>query len=257
MEVVITMKTQELPINKIKLDKRLQLRQMGVSDDVVETYARSIECGESFPPVVVYEVEGNHWLVDGWHRLKAHQTNGTETITAEVINGTWEQAEHYAQFTANRKNGMRLTRADLDALLTAVVKDDNYSTWSSTAIAELAGVSVPTVIKKRRQLGLVPKETVTSSGAKRKGAMDIGTSFPIQSLIPGPPPPGTEAPEDGGYGVLTEKVTDRLGEHLADIEASLNKLDTAELETWMKDEQKDELVGQLDRLNRILGEEAR
>ena len=249
--------TSKLIIKNINLNKKLQMRQNGVSGDVIETYARSMENGEVFPPITVFQVKRTMWLVDGWHRLKATELIGEEMIAAEVIQGTWEEALHHARFVANRKNGQRLSRADMDALLTELVIDDQYKSWTATKLAELAGVSVPTVIAKRRKLDLIPEETTTATGAVRQGSMTAGSSFRLDSLIEGSPPAGIKAPEDGGYTVLTERVSDRLREHLDDVEASLNKLEGAELQQWMKDPQRDELVGKLDRLHRILGAQAK
>ena len=242
-----------LQIKRIVLDKALQMRQNGVSGDVIETYTRAMEKGAQFPRILVFKIDRDYYLVDGWHRIKATEMRGLGEIWAEVIEGTWDEALHYARFTANRTNGQRLSRADMDALLTTIVGEEQYKNLSSTALAEIAGVSTPTVIAKRKKLGLVPEEVVTSSGATRAGSMEVGTSFPIESLIDGPPPLGTPGPADGGFPVLTEKVCDRLREHLSDIQVSLNKLEGAELAEYISDTQRDELTGELERLHRILG----
>ena len=242
-----------LQIKTIVLSKELQMRQNGVSGDVIETYARAMEKGEQFPRVVVFKIDRDFYLVDGWHRLKAMEQYGLPEIWAEVIEGTWDEALAYARFTANRTNGQRLSRADMDALLTTIVGEEQYKNLSATQLAEIAGVSTPTVIAKRKKLGLVPEEVVTATGATRKGAMEVGTSFPLDSLIDGAPPMGTPGPSDGGFPVLTEKVCDRLKEHLNDVRNSLNKLEGGELNEWMTDPTRDELVGEMDRLSRILG----
>ncbi|MDB4336939.1 ParB/RepB/Spo0J family partition protein [bacterium] len=242
-----------LQIKNINLSKKLQMRQNGVSGDVIETYAKAMKDGAKFPHVVVFQIDRTHYLVDGWHRLKATELNGLPEIWCEVIEGSMDEALAYARFTANRTNGQRLSRADMDVLLSTIVNEDQYKNLSSTALAEIAGVSAPTVIAKRRKLGLIPDEVVTATGAVRKGSIEVGTSFPIDSLIDGAPPLGTPGPADGGFPVLTQKVCDRLREHLVDVQTSLNKLEGAELSEWINDPTRDELVGEMDRLSRILG----
>jgi ParB-like chromosome segregation protein Spo0J len=50
----------------------------------VETYARLIRSGHTLVPVLMYEDENRHWLIDGRHRFLAHIITGQNKIGALV-----------------------------------------------------------------------------------------------------------------------------------------------------------------------------
>lgn len=72
-----------MKLNDIKIDMNHYPREY-YSDDTAEKYAQAMKMGSKFPPVMVAKIEGTTYLVDGLHRLKAHQKNCEEHIQAEI-----------------------------------------------------------------------------------------------------------------------------------------------------------------------------
>ena len=52
----------------------------------VNSMARSLEAGKQLPPIAVKSTDTGYQVVDGHHRLAAHQQAGSKTIPAKVIN---------------------------------------------------------------------------------------------------------------------------------------------------------------------------
>ena len=66
---------------RVKLDK-----------PTVTKYAKAMEDGAQFPPMLVFEIDEQLILADGFHRYSAYQKLGTTEIQAEVRFGTWDDA---------------------------------------------------------------------------------------------------------------------------------------------------------------------
>ena len=215
-------KPEMIPLKEIKKRKDLQVRLNGVNQEVVDQYVIAIEEGEEFPPLVVYWVNGEYVLVDGYHRHAAYQKAGAETVKVVVNEGTFTEALDYARFEANRKNGQRLTRADLWALLDAVLADPRHSSKSDQVLARLCYCSAPAVAAARRRTGVVVTERVGADGVVRQ-VRDLDE--PLTPLNDGDPPAGPKAPQDGGEGVLTVLLLERLQDHVSDLQVSAEKLE--------------------------------
>lgn len=230
-------RTERLELKTVKTEKKYQVRLLGVNPDVVDDYARAIEKGEEFPPLTVFQVDGEYTLVDGFHRYKALEQLGVECVDCEVHTGSSEEAHNYSQFVANRKNGARLSRADLRAVVVRLVTDEQHANTPNTTLAELAGVSHSTVQRVREELGLKPSFVVTSAGVERAAPV---AERELQ-WHEGEPPNGPRQPEHDGFPVLTRKVALRLVERLEELEASLEKLEP--LSEWLDESEAHALVG--------------
>jgi len=68
---------------------------------IILQYSETIE---QLPPIVINQ---DNILVDGFHRLKAHQTAEKETINAEVLNLT-EQEVYFESIKRNAQHGLQL-----------------------------------------------------------------------------------------------------------------------------------------------------
>jgi hypothetical protein len=65
--------------------------------EVMEDYAEQMRGGVEFPPITVFFDGKDYWLVDGFHRLGAHQrVRPNAAIEAEVIQGTQSEAQWYS-----------------------------------------------------------------------------------------------------------------------------------------------------------------
>lgn len=236
---------QKLKLNKLKLNKGLQMRLNGINQDSVDAYATAMAAGDEFPPIIVFVVDGQNHVVDGFHRVKASEINGVEEIDCEIHHGKYEEALAYATFKANRRNGMRLTRADLQAIVDRVVLDDQYAEWPSRELADLAGVTHMTIQRSRSRLERRPERILKSDGTYfRPRSSDL-------EFIEGDPPRGATCPRDR-FRVLSEKVLDRLMDNIDDVVVSINKLEGDELIEWSSSEKREDLRADIERLNKLL-----
>ena len=119
--------------------------------DVVREYADDMAAGAVFPPVVVYHDGTDYWLGDGFHRVEAARKLERETIEAEVLDGDARQAILHG-IGSNASHGLRRTQADKRRAIERLIRDDEWSKWSSRKIAKAAGVDHKTVDKVRRDL---------------------------------------------------------------------------------------------------------
>ncbi|MGJ3522891.1 ParB N-terminal domain-containing protein [Nitratidesulfovibrio sp. D1] len=73
-----------LPIANIIRDERLQFRDKVIKTRV-EQYAGALKAGKILPAIRVADINGVYYLVDGWHRIRAHELWGFDDIEAEVV----------------------------------------------------------------------------------------------------------------------------------------------------------------------------
>lgn len=216
--------TMKVTIADLTIDKKFQMRLIGVAEETIEQYCMAMQGGAVFPPVVVYRLpDGRQILTDGWHRTTAHRQLGRTTIEATIHEGTEKKEYDYARFTANRTNGLRLTRSDLQALCEAVIQDPEYQHRTDLELSRLIGCSDKTIAAARKRLGIYSTMKVSGDGRIWTVKGDTGTETTLNRELP---PEGPEPPADGGKGTLASKVLERLKEHLEDLERSLQKLDT-------------------------------
>jgi hypothetical protein len=99
-----------MKINIADLDLSLQTRA-GTDAETIDNYAEAMAGGEKFPAVMVF-TDGTHfWLADGFHRVMAAKQLGKKQISADIREGTEDDAVVFGG-TANNKQGKRPTRAD-------------------------------------------------------------------------------------------------------------------------------------------------
>jgi len=142
--------------------------------EVMEDYAEQMRGGVEFPPVTVFFDGKNYWLVDGFHRLGAHQrVRPNAPIEAEVIQGTQTEAQWHS-LAANKTHGLRRTAEDRRRAVQAALRHPHGCKLSDREIAEHVGVSPSTVGKYREQLKLQSGVQIGhlgngQSGQKRQG----------------------------------------------------------------------------------------
>jgi FkbM family methyltransferase len=156
----------KVSLDSITIDSSFQYRITGTNKEVVKDYVLSMERGDSFPPLVVFETGDKLLLVDGFHRYEAYQNRGTSEVEVEKKKGTKEEALHFARYEANRKNGMRMTNADKAKIVTETLLDPAYSSMSLRQIADLCKVTHPTVLKHKEKLNSQTPEKKTSFSSK-------------------------------------------------------------------------------------------
>jgi DNA modification methylase/uncharacterized ParB-like nuclease family protein len=115
-------KTMKLKIDQISLNNDVYPRQ-NVSHATVSLYKESLLAGAIFPPIEVQKIKNSDEtekiiILDGWHRLLAHQEVGVEEIEASYWqNGVLMKKEHSNELrieaaTRNIRHGDKLSLQD-------------------------------------------------------------------------------------------------------------------------------------------------
>lgn len=136
-----------IPISAIRLDGGTQSRAL-LQDGIINEYAAALEDGASFPPVVLFYDGSDHWLADGFHRVRAYLFAGRDTIPADVRQGTRRDAILYS-VGANEAHGLRRTNDDKRRAVLTLLNDAEWAKWSDREIARRCNVSDKTVASLR------------------------------------------------------------------------------------------------------------
>lgn len=155
----------------VRIDGETQPRQR-INEDVVAEYAEALAGGAEFPPVVVFDDGADKWLADGFHRYHAHRKAGRERITADIQQGSREDAQ-WESYAANANHGLRRTNADIAKIVTLALSHPNAASLSNVQLAEHCGVSEITIRRHRE------KDKPTSTVSKSTG--DFEPETPIQA----------------------------------------------------------------------------
>jgi hypothetical protein len=148
MNALTTRTVRTLALESIQLDVRARER---AEPAVVEDYVHALAAGNVFPPVLVFEDQGTLWLVDGFHRLLAHQTSGRAGIVAEVRAGSRDEAI-WEGCSVNKGHGLRRSNADKQHSATQALLHARSQRLSDRQIAVHCGVHHHTVGRIRAAL---------------------------------------------------------------------------------------------------------
>ena len=132
----------------IRTDAGTQSRS-AINETTVAEYAERMIAGDRFPPVVIFLNNGDYLLADGFHRLLARKLAKFERIDAEVRQGTRLDALKFS-LSANHQHGLRRTNEDKRHAVEIALCE--FPGWADRAIAQMCGVSHPSVGAARRQL---------------------------------------------------------------------------------------------------------
>jgi hypothetical protein len=210
---------KDLPLDSIRMDGGTQPR-VRIDEEIVREYAERMRAGDHFPPVQVYFDGTDHWLSDGFHRVRAAREAEKPTIQAEVWEGTRDDA-FWMSLGANKDHGLRRTNDDkARAVKAALVARPSMS---DRQIADHVGVHFDTVAKYRAELKTTGTIGNSDSRTGRDGrtinTANIGKTNPTSS---GPPIPDDDIPLDlpsapqtaapvSGGAPATEVTTDQIG----------------------------------------------
>lgn len=175
-----------LPLAEIVLDPALQVRP--VSEAIAEEYAEHLE---SLPPSIVWDVESQYRLGDGWHRYRAHELAGKTQMRVTILTGTLEQAKLYVA-SCDARVGLRRNRAAKQAAVTLVLGTAAAAGWSDRKIAAHCGVSHTFVALQRARLAGEHAEktgphlgnVATSGDAEVAAPGNVATPHPVTSQHP-------------------------------------------------------------------------
>jgi len=189
-------KTKTLPITDLKLS--MQVRLLGTQGEHVETVKFQISNHEAMEPVDVFLLDGDHILVDGYHRLEAYRALGHDSVLASVYEGhTKEDAETFA-FLANINKGLKSSPSDqelaVENILNSKAGKEHFCSGHSVDIQKLhdfIGIPKRTLERAtkriRNQLTRQRDQQILAlknEGATRKGiAQEVGVSEKTVSRI--------------------------------------------------------------------------
>lgn len=197
--------TTEINVADIVANKAMMMRQE-ISKKTITKYAKDMEAGADFPPVICFEIDGQYILVDGFHRCGAYQKLGIEKIQADVRLGTIDEALLVA-VRADAHEGLARSNADKEKAVKALLASGKWSRETDGFIANAAGVSRPYVLKLRKVA--IQDVTVTSSNATnkatRRGA--DGKNYPATRSKPKAVEPPTTAAPISSHRIPLPKLT--------------------------------------------------
>ena len=139
-----------LAIKKIQRDGGTQIREK-IDEATVSDYAEDMRSGAVFPAVTVYFDGACYWLSDGYHRVLAAETIGTEEIPAEIRQGSQRDAILHS-CGANASHGLRRTNQDKKNSVLRLLHDPEWKSWSDREVSRKCKVSQPFVSKIRQSL---------------------------------------------------------------------------------------------------------
>ncbi|NPT61214.1 hypothetical protein [Paraburkholderia elongata] len=139
-----------LKFSELRRDPLLQSR-VAMDPELIGEYTDAILRGDRMPHVSVVFDRMYYYLVDGWHRCAALEAAGKCEVEANVVNGTYRDAQ-LASFAANSKNGARRTNADKRLAVERMLADEEWAKCSDNDIAKHCAVSQPFVSSVRSSL---------------------------------------------------------------------------------------------------------
>lgn len=153
-------KVSKVPIAEIRTDRDTQTRAE-LNQTTINEYAAEMKSGDQFPPIVVFRVGKELWLVDGFHRLEAAKLCGKTEIDAEIHEGTSLDAFGYCVSANSGQNALRRTNPDKRCAVQLAVRI--FGQISARELARRCAVSHTFAANVLNQLS-----TVDSSGTRPK-----------------------------------------------------------------------------------------
>lgn len=193
--------TQTVLLKDLLFLPELQARAGGISTSHVTDMLATLQSGEELKPPVgspasfrVFRLaDGRMVVTDGWHAGEAHKRHGSDTVTAEVIDGTWEEAIWDAS-GRNVTHGLKRTNEDKERAISLALHSKPSS--SNQLIAAHCRVSDSLVARVRAELEDAEEIPVVE---KRVGA--DGKERVLPTVVPTPrvepePEPFVNLPEN-------------------------------------------------------------
>lgn len=170
-----------IPISAIRLDGGTQSRAL-LQDGIINEYAAALEDGASFPPVVLFYDGSDHWLADGFHRVRAYLFAGRDAIPADVRQGTRRDAILYS-VGANEEHGLRRTNDDKRRAVLTLLNDAEWAKWSDREIARRCAVSNQFVSNIRPSVndGQMERKVERSGSTYTMNTSAIGKAAPAKT----------------------------------------------------------------------------
>jgi len=211
----------KVKIEDLIIDVRCQARD-GLDETTVAEYTAIYEEGGTLPPVSVYQVDGELYVVDGFHRLEAADRAGVSFPRADTVGaGSMDDAIWFAT-GVNKTHGLRRSSADKRRAVWCAVTSEIGQAQSLRDIAAHVGVSHSLV----REIRSAWEESQTAQNRVN----DDTTGGVYLNTPPGPPEslwnqdptrePGSNPPEEPPD---TEPEIDPRPSYTASLEAMVKE----------------------------------
>ncbi len=161
----------QLLISKIRRDPACQPRAYFNEDHAERIGDYLLSGGKGLPPVIVFRGSDGDVLADGWHRCKGHEFAGMRYIEAEIRQGTIRDAILFAIEQNVKHTALTWTDHDKQKAARLLLADPEWSKWSATKIAHLAGYKTHdpvTRLRKQREETDRAAEPESASGGERR-----------------------------------------------------------------------------------------
>lgn len=143
-----------LSVTALQVDDDIQPRESlswSVVDEYATHYTEEEEGQNILPPLDVFEIDGNYYVADGFHRLDAARKAKKETLPCHVQQGSKRDAMVFACF-ANARRGLAYRHGDKERIVQRLLNDAEQSSRSDRDLARDVGVSHVYVWSIRKRL---------------------------------------------------------------------------------------------------------
>ena len=178
--------TTQIEVVDILASKAMMMRAK-LNDKTVARYAKAMQGGATFPPILVFEVGDKLILADGYHRYSAYKKLGIEKIEADVRIGTMDDAL-LAAVRANAHEGLQRSNADKEKSVKALLASEKWREMSDGEIAREANVS-RSYVQKLRSVTIRPATVAGQNATKVESRMGKdGVRRPVVRSAPASAP---------------------------------------------------------------------
>ena len=202
-----------IELSKIRIDGGTQTREK-LNEATVKEYIEAINAGATFPPVTLFFDGSNYWLADGFHRFFATKKAGKKQIHEDITPGTQRDAVLHS-LGANTAHGLPRSNKDKQRAVETLLDDQEWSKWSSRAIAEKCVVSHSYVSTLRDKMKSGHVSTPESQAQNNPGT---GVNVYTQAT---PEQSKTGAEDQPGQKKEATSLVDQLRAEIKTLTASL------------------------------------
>lgn len=166
-------------IEEIRVINDFNVRANQLNQGKIAEYA---DIYERLPHVSVFEVDGELYLVDGWHRMEAARRLKKESITCTLIGkGSLVEAQDEAD-KANLTHGVMLTAEQRKEIAKRFLS--RHNDWTAREVAKVMGVHNSTIVRWTNEEDLAANAAVddsekpnlsAASQEKRAATVDVMT----------------------------------------------------------------------------------
>ncbi|MDP9470032.1 MAG: ParB N-terminal domain-containing protein [Chloroflexota bacterium] len=161
----------QVRVEDITIDPTLQPRVEGIDPDHVRTLEAS---RETWPPLIVVALDGQHVLVDGFHRYAAAQNLGLDAVPVEIRTPPPDGDLKALAFALNAVHGRPLSLADRRAEAERLLRE--WPVVSNLEVSRRAGLAPTTIATIRARL----EEAAAIEAAPERIGAD-GTRYPVST----------------------------------------------------------------------------